>query len=345
MEYQFETELEQKLEQKSEPEPLLQKENFRYTVKPLNPKYAILWDLYKRQQACYWTASEIDFSKDYYDFITLTEEEQIPIKNILAFFASSDGIVVSNLKERFQREIMVPEAQIAYGFQLMMENIHGEIYSDMLNNIIKDKEERDKMFDAINTIPAVKKMADWSIKWISSDAPLSQRIIAFAIVEGIFFSGAFATIFWLKKQRSNGKLFMNGLIKSNKFIARDEGLHVNFACILYSYIINRLNEKEVVEMFVEAVSICQNFTNDSMKCHLIGMNNTLMNQYIEHVADRLIVYLGYNKIYNVSNPFDFMESIGLLSKDNFFETRPDDYQKSNNGDNNASWKFEIVEDF
>jgi len=327
------------------PEPLLNAEHFRYTVKPINPQYKIFWDIYKKQQSCYWTAEEVDFSKDYHDFITLSADEQIPIKHILAFFAASDGIVVTNLKERFQREIMVSEVQIAYGFQLMMENIHGEIYSDMLNNIIKDTQERTHLFNAITTIPAVKKMADWSIKWINSDASFGQRIIAFAIVEGIFFSGAFATIFWLKNQRSNGKLFMNGLIQSNKFIARDEGIHVNFACVLYSYVVNRIPELQVSQMFTEAVEICKNFTNESMRCDLIGMNNKLMNQYIEYVADRLIVYLGYTKIYNSTNPFDFMENIGLLSKANFFETRPDDYQKSNNGENNASWDFKIMDEF
>jgi len=326
-------------------EPLLSKDNFRFTIKPINPKYGIFWKLYKKQQSCNWIAEEIDFSKDYHDFQTLNSDEQHFVKMILAFFAASDGIVNFNLRERFLKEIMVTEAQVCYGYQLMMENVHGEIYSDMLLNIIKDNDERVHLFDAINSIPSVKEMADWSLKWISSTDSFAKRIIAFAIVEGIFFSGAFAAIFWLKKQRGAGKLFMEGLIKSNRFISRDESLHVNFACVMYSFIVGRVDEHEVQDMFKEAVDISYRFTTEAIKCQMIGMNSDSMFNYIKYVADRLLIFLNYKKMYYVANPFDFMETIGLLNKDNFFESRPDGYQKSHNENNNASHEFVIKDDF
>jgi len=326
-------------------EPLTMEENLRFTIKPLAKEYEIFWKLYKKQQDCYWRAEEINFSKDSQDYDTLTPDEQYFIKMVLAFFAASDGIVNFNLRTRFLKEFAITEVQVCYGWQLMMENIHGEIYSDMLINIIKDSAERTHLFNAIKEIPAVKTMADWAFKWIQSDASIGQRIIAFAIVEGIFFSGAFAAIFWLKKQRGNGGLFMEGLIKSNRFISRDEGLHCCFACVLYSCIKTRVPVETVVDMFRDAVAISQKFMTDSIKCQMIGMSAEHMNQYIEYVADRMLVYLNYEKIYNGGNPFDFMETIGLLSKDNFFETRPDGYQTAHNEDNRADWKFTIEEDF
>jgi len=326
-------------------EPLLDKKNFRFTVKPIDPKYEMLWKMYKKQQESYWVAEEIDFSKDYDDFITLNEDEQHFIKMVLAFFASSDGIVNFNLRERFLQEIQVAEAQIAYGFQLMMESIHGEIYADMLINIVKDPDERTKLFNAIESVSSVKKMSDWALKWIESKDSFGYRLIAFAIVEGVFFSGAFAAIFWLKKQRGSGKLFMEGLVKSNKFISRDESMHQNFACAMYSYMINRVPEEDITNMFMEAVNISEEFVTDAINCKLIGMNVDLMNNYIRYVSDRLLVLLGYNKMFNTENPFPFMESIGLMSKDNFFENRPDAYQKSHNEDNKENWTFARTDDF
>lgn len=326
-------------------EPLLDKKNFRFTVKPIDPKYEMLWKMYKKQQESYWVAEEIDFSKDYDDFITLTNDEQHFIKMVLAFFASSDGIVNFNLRERFLQEIQVVEAQIAYGFQLMMESIHGEIYADMLINIVKDPEERLKLFNAIENVHSVKQMSEWALKWIESTDSFGHRLIAFAIVEGVFFSGAFASIFWLKKQRGSGKLFMEGLVKSNKFISRDESMHQNFACAMYSYMVKKVSVDDVTKMFTEAVRISEKFVVDAINCKLIGMNVDLMNKYIRYVSDRLLILLGYEKMFGDENPFPFMESIGLMSKDNFFENRPDAYQKSHNEDNKESWSFAKTDDF
>lgn len=628
---------------KSEIEPILNADNFRFTLKPISKEYEIFWKLYKKQQAAFWIAEEIDFSKDYQDFSTLNADEQYFIKMVLAFFAASDGIVNFNLRERFLKEIMITEAQVCYGFQLMMENIHcvssdtkimtdngyitigdyvdksvnvwngkefnnvvikntgtsqlydvilsngmnlkctsehkwfincngekqiiytknlkigdaiydykfpildinnddfknpyihgffcgsgdiheecpvinhnvdaklekyldnptiddgkiiitneinkhkyfvpinyskntklkwleglfdsigqcsferdpqtdelansiqilcdnvaflrdvqlllstldinskvsdygiyiptvsttklinmgfdsnklgilildntfykkdsitvesvtlldgihetycfnesiehsgifngiltgqSEIYSDMLINIVKNKKECDKLFNAITEIPSVKAMADWAFKWIQSQDTIAHRVIAFAIVEGIFFSGAFAAIFWLKKQRGEEKYFMAGLVKSNNFISRDEGLHVNFACVLYSFIKNKVPVAEVNAMIKDAVKISQDFATDAIKCQFVGMNGKHMGQYIEYVADRLLVYLNYEKLYNSVNPFDFMETIGFLNKDNFFENRPDSYQKSHNENNRAIGdKFVVLDDF
>ena len=326
-------------------EPILNKENFRFTIKPINPKFQILWDMYKKQQQCNWIAEEIDFSKDYDDYLTLSKDEQQFIKLVLAFFASSDGIVNFNLRERFLSEIQIAEAQIAYGFQLQMENVHSEVYSDMLINIIRDPVEREYLFNAITTIPSVKRMSDWALKWIESDKSIGHRVIAFAIVEGIMFSGAFAAIFWLKKQRSSGKLFMQGLIKSNNFIARDEGLHTQFACALYSFVNKKIPEEDIIDMFKEANDISKQFVEEAIQCRLLGMSSDSMNQYINYVSDRLLVMLGYDKLYNVTNPFDFMDTIGMLAKDNFFETRPDSYQKAHNQDNKDEWVFERLEIF
>lgn len=264
---------------------------------------------------------------------------------VLAFFASSDGIVNFNLRERFLQEIQVVEAQIAYGFQLMMESIHGEIYADMLINIVKDPEERLKLFNAIENVHSVKQMSEWALKWIESTDSFGHRLIAFAIVEGVFFSGAFASIFWLKKQRGSGKLFMEGLVKSNKFISRDESMHQNFACAMYSYMVKKVSVDDVTKMFTEAVRISEKFVVDAINCKLIGMNVDLMNKYIRYVSDRLLILLGYEKMFGDENPFPFMESIGLMSKDNFFENRPDAYQKSHNEDNKESWSFAKTDDF
>jgi ribonucleotide reductase beta subunit family protein with ferritin-like domain len=275
----------------------------------------------------------------------LTKDEQYFIEMILAFFAASDGIVNFNLSQRFLQEIMVVESRTAYCFQMMMENIHSEVYSDMLLNIVKNPERRKYLFDAIKTVPAIKSMADWALKWISSKESIGHRIIAFAIVEGIFFSGAFAAIFWLKKTRGKGTLFMEGLIKSNRFISRDEMIHTYFAIAQYTFVSNRVPENDVFEMVKEAVKISEEFNENAIKVKLIGIDMNSMTEYIKVVADRLLVMLGYNKLFKAINPFDFMESIGLLSKDNFFETRPDSYQKTHNENNTASWEFEIAESF
>lgn len=325
-------------------EPILDDTNFRFTIKPINPKYKKLWELYQLQQDAFWKAQEIDFTHDFEDYIRLNKDEQHFIKMVLAFFAASDGIVNFNLRERFLVEIKIAEAQIAYGYQLMMENIHGEVYSDMLINIIKDSRERDVLFNAIKTIPSVKRIADWAMKWIESKDSIAHRLIAFAIVEGVFFSGAFAAIFWLKKTRGQGKLFMEGLVKSNRFISRDEGLHCNFACALYSYIVNRVSVEEVYQMFDEANEISMQFCKEAICVDMIGMNLDMMNDYIQYVSDRLIVSLNYEKHYNKKNPFDFMDTIGMESKDNFFENRPDAYQAAYN-DDTANWEFKIVEDY
>ena len=326
-------------------EPLLNKNNFRYTIKPYDKQYEILWQLYKKQESAFWTAEEIDFSKDYDDFLTLSKDEQHFVEMVLAFFASSDGIVNLNLRERFLQEIQIVEAQGAYGFQLAMEFIHGEIYSDMLINIVKDENKKKELFGAISNVQSIKKISDWAIKWVSSDDCFAQRLIAFAIVEAVFFSGAFAAIFWLKHTRGTNKLFMEGLIKSNKFISRDESLHAMFACALYSFVNNKPPLNVVHDMFKEAVEISNEFTNDAIQVKLLGISNKSMNEYIKYVSDRLLVMLGYEKMFNASNPFDFMETIGFISKDNFFETRPDAYQKAHNEENKEKWQFTIIDDF
>lgn len=322
-------------------EEISSENNFRLTIKPIEDKFDVIWKLYKKQQDCYWRAEEIDFSKDRHDFENvLDDDERHFVKMILSFFAASDGIVNMNLRERFLQEIKITEAQVAYGFQQMMENIHGEVYSDMLSNIIRDETEKAQLLNGFKTIASIKAMTAWAMKWINSeDASIGKRIVAFAIVEGVFFSGAFASIFWLKKRRSRGKYFMNGLVKSNRFISRDEGMHTNFACILYSFIKNRVSYDEIKEIFDEAVALTTSFTQDAIRCDLIGMNVDLMNEYNKYVSDRLVVCLGYPKLYNAKNPFPFMESIGFLNKDNFFEIRPDSYQSAHTETNTQAWKF------
>jgi ribonucleoside-diphosphate reductase beta chain len=324
-------------------EPLLDERNEQLTVFPI--VYKDIWDLYKVQLAAFWKAEEIDFSRDYDDFETkLNEDEKYVIKMILAFFAGSDGLVNLNLRTRFLNDIKIMEAQIAYGFQMMMEGIHGEVYSLMLDNIIKDPVEKKMLFNAIKTIDSVKMITEWGKKWIDSDKSFGYRLIAFAIVEGVFFSSAFATIFWLKKFRGNGKQFMSGLIKSNDFIARDEGMHCNFACLLYSYIKNKVPQDDVFNMFDEAYKISKIFARDTIKCQLLGLNSQQMEQYIGYICDRLLLMLGYTKKYNMENPFDFMETIGLNKKTNFFESRPTEYQSAYNNNKNNE-KLVILDDF
>ncbi len=329
-------------------EPLLDPKNQRFTAFPIT--YPDIWEEYKKQQACYWKAEEIDFSKDYGDFKKLNKGEQHFIEMILAFFAASDGIVNFNLSERFTREIQITEALFAYQFQIMMENVHSQVYSMMLEEIVKDTKKKNKLFNAIETIPAVKMMADWAFEWIESDKSFAHRLVAFAIVEGVFFSGAFAAIFWLKKykqQKSSSKPFMDGLVMSNKFISRDEGLHYNFACVLYKHIVNKLPQEEIEKMVRSSTKIAQYFMTEAIPVKLIGMNNDMMNQYIEYISDMLLNRLGYDKIYNKKNPFKFMETIGLNDKTNFFDRRPHEYQDAHIMDknNNESGEFVITEDF
>lgn len=323
-------------------EPILDEKNERLTVFPI--QYNDLWDLYKIQEAAFWKAEEIDFSQDYDDFTNkLSEDEQYVIKMILAFFAGSDGLVNLNLRKRFLNDIKIMEAQITYSFQMMMEGIHGEVYSLMLDNVIKDPVEKNNLFNAIYTIESVKMINEWGKKWIDSNKSFGYRLIAFAIVEGVFFSSAFATIFWFKKFRGNGKQFMNGLIKSNDFIARDEGMHTKFACALYSHINNKIPQQNVFDMVDEALQISKNFAKDTIKCQLLGLNSNQMENYLEYICDRLLVSLGYSKKYETENPFDFMETIGLNKKTNFFESRPTEYQSAYTNSNNH--ELVLLDDF
>ncbi|KAI1313576.1 ribonucleoside-diphosphate reductase small subunit [Xylaria venustula] len=304
-------------------EPLLQENPQRFVLFPI--KYHEIWQMYKKAEASFWTAEEIDLSKDLHDWNNrINEDEKYFISHILAFFAASDGIVNENLVERFSGEVQIPEARCFYGFQIMMENIHSETYSLLIDTYIKEPAQRTHLFNAIDTIPAIRKKADWALKWIADrNSTFAQRLIAFAAVEGIFFSGAFASIFWLKKRG-----LMPGLTFSNELISRDEGLHTDFACLLFSHLKNRPSKEVVEAVIVDAVKIEQEFLTEALPCGLLGMNANLMKQYIEFVADRLLVALGNEKVYRSTNPFDFMENISLGGKTNFFEKRVGDYQKA-----------------
>ena len=302
-------------------EPLLNPDNMKLAMFPIN--FPQIWELYKKQQAAFWTAEEIDFSKDYNDFQKLLSDEQYFIKMVLAFFSQVDTIVNINLEDRFTNDVKSREAIVTYQYQIMTENIHSETYALQIDNIIRDPIEKDKLFNAIKEYPCIAKKADWAIKWIESKDTFAIRLLAFAIVEGVFFSGAFCSIYWLKKRN-----LMPGLCNSNELIARDESMHCSFAVLLYSMLKNKLNEETVHAIFSEAVDIEINFICESLPCALIGMNSKLMTEYIKYVADRLLADLGYNKIWNSMNPFDFMESISVEAKTNFFESRPTQYQNA-----------------
>ncbi|KAK3944254.1 ribonucleotide reductase [Diplogelasinospora grovesii] len=304
-------------------EPLLQENPQRFVLFPI--KYHEIWQMYKKAEASFWTAEEIDLSKDLHDWNNrLNNDEKYFISHILAFFAASDGIVNENLVERFSGEVQVPEARCFYGFQIMMENIHSETYSLLIDTYIKEPAQRTHLFNAIDTIPCIRKKADWALRWIADNkSTFAQRLVAFAAVEGIFFSGAFASIFWLKKRG-----LMPGLTFSNELISRDEGLHTDFACLLFSHLNNRPSKQVVQDIIVDAVRIEQEFLTEALPCALLGMNSDLMKQYIEFVADRLLVALGNEKVYRSANPFDFMENISLGGKTNFFEKRVGEYQKA-----------------
>ena len=319
-------------------EYLLNPENNRLTTYPImNHK---IWESYKKQQAAFWTAEEIDFSKDTSDFNKLTPDEQHFIKMILAFFSSSDTIVNINLSERFLNDVKIREAIIAYTYQMMIESVHSEVYSLQIDNIVKDTTEKERLFNAVREFPCIAMKANWALKWIESDDSFAARLIAFAIVEGVFFSGAFCSIYWFKKRN-----LMPGLCSSNELIARDEGMHASFAVLLYSMLTNKLPESQIHDMFTDAVIIETQFICDSLPCAMIGMNSDLMTQYIKFVADRLLVDLGYNKLFNVINPFDFMESISIEGKTNFFESRPTQYQNASVLNKSRDNTFDINNDF
>jgi ribonucleotide reductase beta subunit family protein with ferritin-like domain len=325
-------------------EPLLDPKNARLTMFPI--VHQDIWDMYKKQESAFWKAEEIDFSKDYDDFSSLSADEQHFIKMVLAFFASSDNIVNFNLRERFTKEVKVQEALVCYDYQVMMENVHSLCYSLMLDNLVKDSEEKIKLFNAVSTVDSVKEMYTWAMKWIESKDSFAHRLVAFAIVEGVFFSSSFCAIYWFKLFNNKGKAILNGLVKSNEAISKDENSHCDFACLLYNKLVKKLSTEEIHNMFKEAVGIAQNFATESLPVRLIGMNSDLMKDYIEYVADRLIVTLGYPKIYDKKNPFPFMDTISMISKQNFFEGRVMDYQSAKNATTNKTLsKLEIVEDF
>jgi ribonucleoside-diphosphate reductase beta chain len=321
------------------PEPLLQDNPDRFVIFPI--KHPDLWAKYKQHMAVFWTPEEIDLSKDMKDWEKLNDNERHFIKNILGFFAGSDGIVMENLATRFTREVQWPEAKFFYGCQNLLEAVHSETYSLLIDTYISDKKEKDELLRATSTIPCVKKKAEWALAWIdSADADFATRLLGFAAVEGIFFSGAFCAIFWLKQRG-----LMPGLTLSNEFIARDEGLHTEFACLLYSKVVNRLDKKKVYKIIRDAVKIEKQFITKSLPCELIGMNADLMSQYIEFVADRLLLQLGYPKVYKATNPFPFMERISLENKDNFFEKRVSTYAKATVGKDRAEMTFSTAADF
>jgi ribonucleoside-diphosphate reductase subunit M2 len=321
---------------KTQIEPLLAPDDNRFVMFPI--KYQDIWEMYKKQVDCFWRAEEIDLTKDLNNWENLNQDEKFFISMILAFFAASDGIVLENLASRFMNDVQVSEARAFYGFQIAMENIHSETYSLLIETYIKDKEEKHKLFNAIENFPCIKKKSDWAQKWIHDNrSSFATRLVAFACIEGIFFSGAFCSIYWLKKRG-----LMPGLTFSNELISRDEALHCEFAVLLYSKLLKKIDKSRIHEIIKEAVDIETEFICQALPCRLIGMNSTLMTQYIQFVADRLCVQLGYKKIYNVTNPFDFMELISLEGKTNFFERKVSEYSLANKKTDNA---FEISEDF
>ena len=303
-------------------EPILQENKDRFVIFPI--KHADIWEWYKKSEASFWTAEEIDLHQDLSDWSTkLNDDERYFIKHILAFFAASDGIVNENLAENFVNEVQYSEAKFFYGFQIMMENIHSETYSLLIDTYVKDEKEKNMLFQAIDNFPAIKKKADWALKWIESPS-FAERLIAFAAVEGIFFSGAFCSIYWLKKRG-----IMPGLTFSNELISRDEGVHCDFAVHLHNnHLINKVPKERIREILVDALNIEREFVTESLPVSLIGMNAKLMTQYLEFVTDRLLQELDCEKEYNVSNPFDFMDMISLQGKTNFFEKRVSEYQKA-----------------
>jgi ribonucleoside-diphosphate reductase beta chain len=320
-------------------EPILKENNNRFVLFPI--EHDDIWSYYKKAEASFWTAEEIDLGQDLKDWDTLTGDERHFIKHVLAFFAASDGIVNENLAENFVSEVQYTEAKFFYGFQIAIENIHSETYSLLIDTYVKDVKEKDGLFNALDTMDCVKKKADWALRWID-EGNFAERLVAFAAVEGIFFSGSFCSIFWLKKRG-----LMPGLTFSNELISRDEGLHCDFACLLYNnHLVNKLSNEAIQTIIADAVTIEKEFVTDALPVRLIGMNAELMCQYIEFVADRLLMELNCSKIYHATNPFDFMEMISLQGKTNFFEKRVGEYQKAGvlNTENDND-KFSLDQDF
>ncbi len=319
-------------------EPLLTENKNRFVLFPI--QHADIWQMYKQAEASFWTAEEIDLSQDQKDWENLNDGERHFISHVLAFFAASDGIVNENLAINFMQEVQSPEARCFYGFQVMMENIHSETYSLLIDTYIKEPSEKHRLLNALDTVPAVSKKGEWALRWINSES-FAERLIAFAAVEGIFFSGSFCSIFWLKKRG-----LMPGLTFSNELISRDEGLHCDFACLLYNHhLVNKLPPERVLAIITDAVEIEKEFVTDALPVNLIGMNAKTMAQYIEFVADRLLISLGLPKHYNASNPFDFMEMISLQGKTNFFEKRVAEYQKAGVMSERTDNVFSLDEDF
>lgn len=325
-----------------EGEPILTATPDRFCMFPI--KYPQLWEMYKKAEAGFWTAEEVDLSYDIQHWERLTDSEKHFISHVLAFFATSDGIVLENLAARFLKDVQIPEARAFYGFQVAMENIHSEMYSLLLETYIRDAKVKHRLFNAIESIPSVARKAKWALNWIGSSSSFAERLVAFSCVEGIFFSGSFCAIFWLKKRG-----IMPGLTFSNELISRDEGLHCDFACLLYSLLRKPLNWQKVYQIVHDAVEIETEFVCDALPCAMIGMNSILMSQYIKFVADHLLVSLGCPKKYNVENPFEWMEFISLQGKANFFEKRVGDYQKasvmSGLQDGAENFTFKMDEDF
>jgi ribonucleotide reductase beta subunit family protein with ferritin-like domain len=319
-------------------EPLLTEDDNRFVMFPISDND--VWNMYKKAEDCFWRVEEVDLSKDYKDWVTLTDNEQHFISMILAFFAASDGIVLENLGLRFMSEVQLAEAKAFYGFQIAMENIHSIMYSQLIETYIKDSIKKNILFNALNNFQCIRKKGDWALKWIKDkDSFFATRLVAFACVEGIFFSGAFCSIYWIKKRG-----LLPGLTFSNELISRDEALHTEFAILLYSKLENKLLKEVINNIVREAVSIEKEFICEALPCNLIGMNQKLMSQYIEFVADRLLLQLGYDKIYNVSCPFDFMENISVEGKTNFFEKRVGEYALATKCENKED-AFEFSDDF
>jgi ribonucleoside-diphosphate reductase beta chain len=319
-------------------EPILRENDSRFVLFPI--QYDQIWKMYKQAVASFWTAEEIDLSADMVDWQNLSANEKHFIKHVLAFFAASDGIVNENLVLNFMREVQIPEARCFYGFQVAIENIHAETYSLLIDTYIKDPKEKDYLFNALENVPCVTKKGQWALRWIEDAPSFAHRLIAFAAVEGIFFSGSFCSIYWLKKRG-----LMPGLTFSNELISRDEGLHCDFACLLYSMLENKLSEKEVEQIITEAVEYEKEFVTDALPVNLIGMNAGMMTEYIEFVADRLLLSLGNDKFYHTANPFPWMEMISLQGKTNFFEKRVGDYQKAGVMTQKDKQVFTLEEDF
>lgn len=323
--------------QTTTPNPLLDENQNRFVILPI--KHPAVWEMYKQQEASFWTAEEIDLSGDLADWEGLNDGERHFITHVLAFFAASDGIVNENLAINFMREVQLPEARCFYGFQISMENIHSETYSLLIDTYVRDEQVRQKLFQAIEHIPAVRRKAEWALRWIEQGS-FAERLIAFMAVEGIFFSGSFCAIFWLKKRG-----LLPGLTFSNELISRDEALHCEFACLLYSMLPEKLKRDRVLEIVRSAVEIEQEFISEALPVDLIGMNSRLMKHYIEFVADHWLVNLGYGREYFTENPFDFMEMISLQGKTNFFEKRVGDYQKAGVVEAQNNRVFSLNEDF